>query len=106
MLINLIKKNLHWIVYLVGLVFYPIIISNAIASLGVIWLMFLVVIGTLAQRDQGLYIAQQKYFSSWFTWFSIFPVPSGKLIMSIMVINLSCYFLRPHIFEKNNEDRL
>ena len=55
----------------------------------VIWLMFLVVIGTLAQRDQGLYIAQQKYFSSWFTWFSIFPVPSGKLIMSIIVINLS-----------------
>ena len=41
MLINLIKKNLHWIIYLVGLVFYPIIISNAIASLGVIWLMFL-----------------------------------------------------------------
>ena len=41
MLINLIKKNLHWIVYLVGLVFYPIIISNSIASLGVIWLMFL-----------------------------------------------------------------
>ena len=41
MLINLLKRNLHWIIYLAGLVFYPIIISNAVASLGIIWLMFL-----------------------------------------------------------------
>ena len=55
--------------------------------------MFLVVLGTLAQRDQGLYLAQQKYFSNWFIWFMFFPIPSGRLIMLIMIANLSCYFL-------------
>jgi len=63
----------------------------------VIWLMVLVVVGTLAQRDSGLYVAQQNYFSSWF----IYIFPSGRLIMSIMIINLSCYFLKPNIFKKS-----
>jgi len=76
----------------------------------VIWLMVLVVAGTLAQRDYGLYVAQQKYFSSWFlngkeipNWFSYpnYIFPSGRLIMTIMIINLSCYFLRPNIFKKS-----
>ena len=75
--------------------------SPKIFVYNVIWLMFLVVIGTLAQREQGLFIAQQKYFSSWFTWLGMLPIPSGRLIMMIMLVNLSCYFFRPHIFTKN-----
>ena len=59
--------------------------------------MFLVVIGTLAQKNQGLYIAQQKYFSSWFTWMGFLVVPSGRFVMAVMILNLSCYFFRPHI---------
>ena len=68
----------------------------------VAWLMFLVVVGTLAQRDQGLYFAQQKYFSSWVTLFGFLPVPSGRFVMTVMVVNLSCYFFRPNIFKRNN----
>ena len=67
----------------------------------VIWLMFLVVIGTWAQRDYGLYIAQNKYFSSWFfLLFDLIPIPSGRLIMTLMTINLSCYFFKPNIFKQ------
>ncbi len=67
----------------------------------VIWLMFLVVIGTWAQRDYGLYIAQNKYFSSWFLFlFNLVPLPSGRLIMTLMTVNLSCYFFKPNIFKK------
>jgi len=66
----------------------------------VVWLMLLIVLGTLAQRDYGLYVAQNKYFSSWFFFlFDILPVPSGRFVMSIMIANLSCYFLRPNIFK-------
>ena len=65
------------------------------------WLIILVIVGTLDQREFGLYAAQQKYFSSWFTWLSFIPIPSGRLIMTNMVINLSCYFFRPNIFKKN-----
>ena len=87
------KNNIKSIAKIVG--------SPKIFVYVVIWLMFLVVVGTLAQREQGLYLAQQKYFSSWFTWLSFIPIPSGRLIMTIMVINLSCYFFRPNIFKKN-----
>jgi len=67
----------------------------------VIWMMVLVFVGTIVQKDIGLYKAQQEYFSSWFKFFGPIPVPSGRLTMFIMLINLSCYFFRPHIFSKN-----
>ena len=37
----------------------------------IIWMMILVVLGTLAQKDMGLFSAQEKYFSSWFFGFGI-----------------------------------
>ena len=40
--------------------------SPKIFSFTVMWMMVLVFIGTLVQRDLGLYVAQQEYFSSWF----------------------------------------
>ena len=68
----------------------------------VIWMMVLVFIGTVVQKDVGLYAAQKKYFSSWFIMlFGLIPLPSGKLTMLVMFLNLSCYFFRPHIFTKN-----
>ena len=59
----------------------------------IIWLMILVFIGTIAQRDSGLYLVQQEYFSSWFKWFGLLPTPSAKLTMLAIFVNLSCYFL-------------
>jgi len=65
----------------------------------IIWLMILVFFGTLAQKDQGLYLVQLDYFSSWFKWFGPIPTPSAKLTMLAMFINLSGFFFRPHIFK-------
>jgi len=81
--------------------YIKIIGSPKIFVFTVIWLMILVFVGTLVQRDIGLYAAQQKYFSSWFLFFELIPLPSGKLTMSIIFINLICYFFKPYIFNKN-----
>ena len=66
--------------------------------------MILVVLGTLAQRDMGLFAAQQKYFSTYITWFwNIIPVPSARTTMIIMLVNLICMFTTHDIwkFKKN-----
>ena len=52
------------------------------------WMMFLIVIGTLAQKDMGLFAVQNKYFSSWIIWFWYLPMPGGRLTMILMSINL------------------
>ena len=65
----------------------------------IIWLMILVFFGTLAQRDQGLYLVQLDYFSSWLKWFGPIPTPSAKLTMLVMFINLSGFFFRPDILK-------
>jgi hypothetical protein len=52
-----------------------------------IWLIVLLVYGTIDQKYNGLYMAQQKYFSSWIVW-GIFP--GGRLAMSIVFVNLAC----------------
>ena len=54
------------------------------------WMIILVVIGTLAQRDIGLYQAQQLFFSNWIAWIKFIPVPSGRLLM---LIELKLFFL-------------
>ena len=78
-----------------------IIGSPKIFSCTVIWMIVLVFVGTIVQKDIGLYSAQMQYFSSWFKWVWFLPLPSGKLTMLIMFINLSCYFFKPGIFSKN-----
>ena len=54
----------------------------------VIWLIFLVLIGTIAQKDYGLYLVQQDYFYSWFKWFGFIPTPSVKFSVLVLFINL------------------
>ena len=52
--------------------------------------------GTLAQTSDGLYIAQAKYFRSWFsTWtphsgpsWVIVPLPGGYLLGTLLLVNL------------------
>lgn len=53
--------------------------------------------GTLAQTEDGLYIAQQRYFRSWFSvwsphdpgwkWIQV-PLPGGYLLGTLLVLNL------------------
>lgn len=52
------------------------------------WLMFLVIAGTLAQRDIGLYQAQQKYFSSFILMFGPVPLPGASLVMAVIFLGL------------------
>ena len=67
----------------------------------IIWLMILTFFGTIAQKDLGLYLVQLDYFSSWIKWFGFLPTPSAKLTMSLITINLSCYFFKPNIWTIN-----
>jgi len=60
----------------------------------IIWMMILVFVGTIAQRDMGLYYAQQKYFSNWLAWFGPVPVPGGRLTMLIMFLNMMSLLFR------------
>lgn len=56
----------------------------------VFWLMVLLTVGTIAQKDIGLYQAQQFYFSSWFIWiFDYIPIPGGQLTMGAVFVGLT-----------------
>ncbi|HEY1172940.1 MAG TPA: cytochrome c biogenesis protein ResB [Verrucomicrobiae bacterium] len=62
----------------------------------------LVFVGTVAQADEGLYNAQERYFKHWFVpWFSFFgskvpiPLPGGYLLGTALLINLlAAHFTR------------
>jgi hypothetical protein len=61
----------------------------------------LVFVGTLAQVNEGLYLAQERYFKSWFvSWPTILgakvPIifPGGYLIGTLLLINLSVAHFR------------
>jgi len=61
----------------------------------IFWLMILVVIGTLAQAEIGLYDSQQKYFSSWILMLWFIPLPGGRLTLLVMFVNLFTFALKP-----------
>lgn len=56
------------------------------------WLMVLLVLGTIIQRDAGLYVAQQRYFAAPILWldcgFAAFPLPGGSLTLAFIACNL------------------
>lgn len=61
------------------------------------FLIALLVIGTIAQGQIGLYAAHQKYFASFIIWagpppLSI-PLPGGYLILSLLTLNLTLKFI-------------
>lgn len=60
----------------------------------------LVFVGTVAQADEGLYVAQDRYFKHWFVWgISFFgykvplPLPGGYLLGTVLVVNLTLAFI-------------
>jgi len=63
-----------------------------------LYLMGIVVWGTLAQKNLGLYEAQKLYFSSWIIWiWNIVPIPGCQLVLAI------CYMgLLKQIFSKDS----
>jgi hypothetical protein len=57
------------------------------------FLMVLLVVGTVAQKDLGIFTSQQRYFSSYFFMLGFVPLPGGLTLMSIFSINLLAKFL-------------
>jgi len=58
-----------------------------------LWLVVLVIAGTLAQPGIGLYKAQEIYFSSWFFPMGPVPLPGGRLTMAVIFVNLVIYLI-------------
>lgn len=58
------------------------------------WLMLLLVLGTLAQRTDGLYVAEQTYFASLILWVGPLPVPGGLAILALITLNLIAKLLQ------------
>ena len=52
------------------------------------WLIVLTVIGTVVQRDIGLFLAVERYFTAWFMWLGPVPLPGGRLTLSVTGLNL------------------
>ena len=67
-------------------------LTVTLLSLGIL----LVFVGTVAQADEGLYQAQERYFKHWFVWGITFfghkvpvPLPGGYLIGTLLLLNLT-----------------
>jgi hypothetical protein len=67
--------------------------STSIFFYSLIWLLVILVIGTIDQRSLGLHEAQEKYFSAWITFFGPVPTPGGRLVMTVMTLNLTFLLL-------------
>ena len=67
----------------------------------IMWMMILIVLGTLAQKNMGLFAVQEKYFSSWILWFWFFPMPGARPTMILMLINLSFFFFNKSLWKIN-----
>ena len=65
----------------------------------IMWMMTLVFIGTIAQREMGLYYAQQKYFSNWLAWLGPIPTPGGRLTMLVMLINMAAMLYKSTLWQ-------
>lgn len=66
-------------------------LTVVLLALGILVVFF----GTLGQTSDGLYVAQERYFRSWFSYwtphgrnFPVVPLPGGYLLGTLLVINL------------------
>ena len=78
-------------------------LTVTLLALGIV----LIFIGTVAQADEGLYVAQERYFKHWFIFgISFFghkvplPFPGGYLIGTTLLVSLTAAFI--HRFQWTN----
>ncbi len=66
------------------------------------WLMVLLVLGTVAQKDIGLYRAVETFINSWILWIGPLPTPGGLATLSIIFLALLIKFIfySPWAWEK------
>lgn len=55
--------------------------------------MIILTIGTIVQKDVGIYAAQKAFFSSWITFIGPLPFLGGASLMTILFINMLMKFL-------------
>lgn len=68
-----------------------ILASSKIFFYLLLWLMVLLVAGTIAEHNQGLYYAQKNYFSVYFFFiWGFIPLPGTYAVLSAIFINLLC----------------
>jgi hypothetical protein len=65
--------------------------AAAIFYYATIWLVMLVIVGTVAQKFFGLQACLEKYFSAWFLQPMDMPIylPSGRFVMAVIMVNLA-----------------
>ena len=66
-----------------------------------VWLMVLVIVGTVSQRDIGLFASQQRYFSSYFFLVGPIPLPGGSIVLALMLTNLITMLLKHNLWKVN-----
>ena len=64
-----------------------------------VWLMVLVVVGTVSQRDIGLFASQQRYFSSYIFLFGPIPLPGGRIVLTLMLTNLISMLFKQNLWK-------
>ena len=57
------------------------------------WLMILLVLGTIAQKEVGLYNATEKYFNSIILWLGPIPTPGGLTTIGVILVALAIKFI-------------
>ncbi len=67
--------------------------SPAILFYALPWLMLLLVVGTINQKDLGIFEAQKIYFSAWILWLGPIPLPGTYLTLGAITICLLAKFL-------------
>ncbi len=55
--------------------------------------MFLVLAGTFAQIDHGLWFVLESYFQCFITWMGPLPFPGGFTLGALMIVNLTAAFV-------------
>ncbi len=58
-----------------------------------LWLMILLTIGTIEQKEIGLYQSQVKYFNSWFFKVGFIPLPGGLFTLGLIYFGLCSQLL-------------
>lgn len=69
------------------------IASPAVPFYALPWLMLLLVLGTYAQKDLGLYTAQKTFFSAWVFFLGPIPLPAGYSILAVISASLLVKFI-------------
>ena len=73
--------------------------SPKLFAYSLVWLMVLVVVGTVSQRDIGLFASQQRYFSSYIFLFGPIPLPGGRIVLTLMLTNLISMLFKQNLWK-------